>query len=307
MSQVRAVIVMATLNGAKWIRQQVESIRRQSMEDWVLLISDDGSSDATLDIILEYTEADERIELLSARTGPSGHVANFEYLLSAAQQRGCARIFLCDQDDIWEPDKLSRFLAAADSSAPNSVYYSDLQVLDEHRLEKTSFFVRMGYPQSVTTRLLLSQNTIPGCAMMLDIDLLGIALPFPEGLQNHDWWLVQCASAKGGTFFVPGSPIQYRQHDENTIGAGLSIRSLPLLPALITRQRRVLASKIVAVQRLLSHGGELDDSAESSLREWLSAFDGTSRFVAAKELVFGKFKPVSISLLTLQLIAILSQ
>jgi len=298
---------MATYNGATWIREQIESIRHQSVEDWLLLVSDDGSTDTTRDIILECSCADDRIKLLPARGGERGHVANFEYLLNEAKKLGSGYIFLCDQDDFWESEKIAQFLAAANNSTSGAMWYSDLQMLEERKLLESTYFEKMGFSHSVSTCHLLSQNSIPGCAMMLSRDLLEIALPFPEGLQNHDWWLALCASSISEAHYIDGSLIRYRMHSENTIGLGSPSRSLPKLPVLIARQRRVLSSKVTAVQHLLGQSVDLDDCAESRLQEWLSAFDGTSRYVAMKELIFGSFRPVSIPLLTLQLLAILSR
>ena len=100
-------ILMSTYNGGQYLRQQLDSVLRQTVADFTLLIRDDGSSDNTLEILGQYT--DPRIRLIAGENlGPSG---SFFALLEQARQIGAQYVFFCDQDDIWLDNKLELLLA----------------------------------------------------------------------------------------------------------------------------------------------------------------------------------------------------
>jgi len=115
------VIVLATYNGAAYLREQIRSIQDQTESRWRLLIRDDGSTDATRAIIDELIRADSRIECLDdddERLGPAG---NFGALLTTAFERGANYVCCADQDDVWLPNKLAVQLDAmrrAETSLP---------------------------------------------------------------------------------------------------------------------------------------------------------------------------------------------
>ena len=101
------VIVLASFNGADFLREQLDSVIAQTERGWNLLIRDDGSTDNTLAIIQDYTQQDERIRLITdnpAKTYSS--LGNFSILLQTALNNGAEYVFCCDQDDVWELDKL---------------------------------------------------------------------------------------------------------------------------------------------------------------------------------------------------------
>lgn len=90
-------IALATYNGANFIRQQIESIQKQTYRNWRLIISDDNSSDDTVDIIKDMMSNDSRIYLVGNKR-QGGVIQNFNYALS---QTTSEIVLLCDQDDIW--------------------------------------------------------------------------------------------------------------------------------------------------------------------------------------------------------------
>ena len=121
------VIVMSTYNGGQYLRQQLDSVLRQTVSDFLLLIRDDGSSDDTLSILHQYT--DPRIRLTEGENlGPSG---SFFALLEQARQLGADYVFFCDQDDIWMDNKLELLLAEMQNvpSGP-ALVFSDFSMID---------------------------------------------------------------------------------------------------------------------------------------------------------------------------------
>ena len=247
-----AVICLATCNGRPWISQQVESIKAQLETDWVLLVSDDGSQDGTREMLADLAARDPRIELLPPRNGPPGAAANFEYLLAAAHRdsRSFDVVALSDQDDIWLPHKLREQM---DVLANVPGVCSDPLLVDANG---DSLGIRLleqlRTPQQPGLENLLAQNWVVGCTAAFRSEVLELALPFPEGLLNHDWWLALCTLAQGALELVPSVQVHYRQHDDNAIGAMAPRRQLLRLPRLVHRQHRVLSSQVEAIDELRS-------------------------------------------------------
>ena len=182
-------ILLATYNGARYLAPQLDSLLGQTHQHFRLLVSDDGSTDATLDILRGYRAAfGERLILLPNRSPGAGVVRNFERLMQASLADGQAQwAASCDQDDVWLPDKLAtqwaemqRIEVQAGTQTPCLVH-GDLTVVNE-RLEviSPSFAAyQRADPAAATALSLLSVNQVTGCAMMVNRALLRMALPVP--------------------------------------------------------------------------------------------------------------------------------
>jgi rhamnosyltransferase len=231
-SEARIWIVLSAYNGARYIREQIESIRSQSVRNWRLLVRDDGSTDETVSIVVELAGEDPRIELLPPDGRNLKPPASFGVLLEKAHRAGIDHVFLADQDDIWLPAKLSRQLeimgqieARVGRDTPVLVH-SDLRVVaDDLRVIHDSFreYHRIDRsPRDWVLRPLLAQNLVTGCATVVNRALLEIAVPLPR-VAMHDWWLAQCAAAVGVVASLDEPMVLYRQHGGNVVGAnGLS-------------------------------------------------------------------------------------
>ncbi|MDP5053039.1 MAG: glycosyltransferase [Congregibacter sp.] len=244
---------MATYNGVRWLGEQIDSIIAQSDEDWQLLISDDGSSDGTLMIVHEYLKLDSRIRLLPPRGGERGTVANFEYLLYAALKEADgssdAWVVLCDQDDVWIAGKL---LAQRQQLQTFAACCSDPLLSNADGAPTGGrLLAQLNADRQPQLSALLAQNSVVGCTLAVTLPVLETALPFPQGLRNHDWWLALCALAYGSLFCDSQAWVHYRQHDANVVGAYKPKVQMQHLPRLFTRQKAVLCSQLVAVETLL--------------------------------------------------------
>ena len=220
-------VVLAAFNGERYIQSQIESIQSQTYGRWHLLISDDGSTDATTEIIRAAAERDHRIELLPGNgEQPAGVVGNFNYLLEEAQARGAQLCLLADQDDIWFPEKIARQVECFPRLGlePSSILaHSDLVLIDREGEEIHPSFVRHRgmflEPRSPLGQL-LSLNYVTGCSVCLNQRLLRMALPIPSGVIMHDWWLALIAAATGDILYEGSALLAYRQHEDNVVGAG---------------------------------------------------------------------------------------
>lgn len=225
-SPIRPTIVLASYRGAQHIAEQIESIRAQTHRSWSLVIRDDGSDDGTRAIIDREAARDGRIEVLEDGRGRLGVIENFSSALDQARGRGGDWFALCDQDDIWLPDKLERQIERAvdgpsDPSLPRLIH-SDLAVVDaDLRPIASSLHALMGIQHESDEPLgvLLIQNFVTGCSCLLNRALLDVALPVPKDSVMVDWWLALCAAATGRIEFEPGPTVLYRQHPANVLGA----------------------------------------------------------------------------------------
>jgi rhamnosyltransferase len=219
-------VVLSTYNGGPYLGPLLESIRRQSHNDWTLLVRDDGSSDQTLRLLGEAAAADRRIALVAGgqRQGAAG---SFGLLMKLAYQRGAEYLCFADQDDLWRHDKLQRMLeqmqrleASGGRPSPRLVY-SDLIVVDSQlRTVHPSFLrhSRLCYGEGRPLRTLLGRCFVLGCACMINRPLLEFALPLPDRVASHDWWVALCAASIGHVSYFPQPTLWYRRHDKNTSG-----------------------------------------------------------------------------------------
>lgn len=215
-------IVMATYNGARFVKEQIASIQNQSFTDWRLLISDDNSNDDTITIIKEMMQGDERIQLINIKR-QGGVIRNFSNALSEAETD---YILLADQDDIWQDDRLEKLvekikkLDSANDNLPKMIF-TDLTLVDEDNNVIADSFYRsnkINPTDNLTNYNLLWRSTVYGCTCILNKKLLNIALPIPEYAHMHDQWLALMAKKYDGLYFYDFSSIRYRQHSTNAVG-----------------------------------------------------------------------------------------
>ena len=219
------VVLLSSYNGSRYIRQQIQSIQSQSLSDWSLIVRDDGSTDSTYEIVASLAAEDSRITLVDDQ-GNLGPWRSFGVLLAKAASLRADNIFLCDQDDVWLPDKMAMQLArlssiASDGANRPALVHTDLTVVDKdlHTIAPSWHrFQRMSYNDKDPLRTLLIHNAVVGCTIAINRALLDIALPVPHGVY-HDWWLAACAAAFGTIEMVKQPAVLYRQHSTNVVGA----------------------------------------------------------------------------------------
>jgi glycosyltransferase involved in cell wall biosynthesis len=198
-------VCIATYNGAKFIEDQLDSIRSQISLNDEIIISDDGSSDNTIQIIKDIN--DSRIKLIINEEA-RGLVKNFE---NAIMNSTGEYIFLCDQDDVWLPDKVEVFkvylnqydLVVSDCFITNS----NLEIIND------SFFKKNKSKKGVFNNLIF--NSYLGCCMAFNRRLLSLAIPFPRDIIAHDIWLGLMYNIYGKVCFIDERLILYRRHGLN--------------------------------------------------------------------------------------------
>lgn len=210
-------VCLATHNGEKYIKEQIDSILSQLSDSDELIISDDGSTDSTLDIIKAYN--DHRIHIFNINhpvTIKRAHARVAKNFENALRHANGNFIFLSDQDDVWYPNKVELCLKALDGNK----YYAVL-----HNLECVNGELKpLGYNwyndnnKFRFLNLLMLKGKHMGCALLIKRDLLRLILPFPKQLVLHDFWIGLLAELYGGIIFIKNPLIKYRLHNNNTSG-----------------------------------------------------------------------------------------
>ena len=199
-------VCMATHNGARFLPRQLETILEQLEDGDELVVSDDASTDATLDIVRAC--ADPRIRLFGGNRFHSP-VRNFEHALR--QARGDILV-LADQDDVWLPGRLAlvRERFARRPAGPYLMVMDGRVVAEDETVLAESLFRWLNARPGLFRNLFF--NRYPGCCLAFSRELLARALPFPRQLPMHDWWLGLLGEMTGTTEFVPVPTILYRKH-----------------------------------------------------------------------------------------------
>lgn len=222
----QVVIVLSTFNGERYLQEQLDSIARQTFCEWKLVLRDDGSTDATRQIVESVAKQyPDQIEIVSDNVGNQGLISSFSTLI---QQADADYVLFSDQDDVWLPDKISKTLAIMRAAEKRYgadtplLVHTDLCVVDRNLQPLASSFwkYRRLVPQSgVRLHRLLVQNVVTGCTMMINRPLATLAAPIPGTAAMHDWWLALVAALLGKVLSVDDATILYRQHGENSVGA----------------------------------------------------------------------------------------
>ena len=210
----RVVVLMSTYQGEQFVAEQIDSILRQLPPEGLLLVRDDGSTDATPNIVAAVR--DTRMSLV--RGANVGFASSFFRLLESAPP-DAGVVLLADQDDVWLPDKIERACAGLRKVAGPGLYFSRLWLVDE---SLRRFGVTLGWPRGPSFHNALAENIVTGCTIALNREALQLVLRLgdPTRIRFHDWWIYLVVSAFGTVVADPEPSVNYRQHGRNVVGRG---------------------------------------------------------------------------------------
>ena len=213
-------ILLATYNGEKYLREQIDSILNQTHAEFRLLISDDGSKDGTREILNEYKEKDSRIEVFFQENN-LGVVKNFEFLLGKVEAK---YYMFSDQDDIWKETKIEKSLNRIEEGF--DLVYSDLEVVDENlNVTYSSYWKLKGIYNKIKKynnfEALYLNNFVTGCTLISRKELINTFMPLPNTSKFvlHDYWISLIISQNGKIAYIEEPLIKYRQHKNNKVGS----------------------------------------------------------------------------------------
>ena len=221
-------ILMATYNGEKYIREQIDSLLSQTYHDWTLIIHDDNSKDATVDIIKDYeNKYPYKIKLIDDEISTGGAKENFTYLLNNIDDN-YDYIMFCDQDDIWKKDKIEKTLQKMNEEEFKNInkypiiVFTDLIIVDQKLnviSESMWKYQRVKPTFSQDINRLSTCNVITGCTMMMN-KLSIKEYKLTKKALMHDWLLsLQILKIGGKIVYIDEGLILYRQHGKNVSGA----------------------------------------------------------------------------------------
>ena len=215
-------VAMTTFNGEKYIEKQIESIIHQSLPVDEIIVCDDGSTDHTVELLKKYDVT------LIQNFQNLGYKLNFK---QAMEKCNGDYIFLCDQDDIWEKDKVKDMMHIMESHKNIHVLASSFTYIDgQDQMILTT--LNKGYSNnnlynkevekndlvSVLTDEFVYGNYFQGCALVMDKQTRDFVVHHFDDRLPHDWIISLYASIDGGMYFYNKSEFKYRIHNDNSIG-----------------------------------------------------------------------------------------
>lgn len=214
-------VCIATYNGEKYIKEQIDSIIKQLSDEDEIIISDDGSKDNTIEIIKKID--DKRIKIYN-HTENHGFIKNFENALKYAKGD---YIFLSDQDDVWMDNKVEKTMECLKNNA--NLVISDCITVDDNNnvIDKSrfkTFNIKKGF-----FRVMIKSRFL-GCCMAFDKKMLEAILPFPKkyDLVEHDIWIATVGMRYFNVDLINEPLIYYKRHDNNSSDGGFS-KGYPLI------------------------------------------------------------------------------
>lgn len=292
MTENKVDILLASYNGEVFISKQIESILEQSFSNFRLIISDDGSTDKTWDIVLDFARKDNRIELVNNRR-KGGVVENFN---TCIQYSTASYIMFCDQDDIWPTDKVEEMLSAIinmenQHGLQPMLGFSDLTVVNQDlKTIHQGFYsyLNMNPIYNTDLRYIQWRSTVYGCTCIFNRCLMIASIPMPNSVPMHDHWFALKAAIHGMIFYHNQSTILYRQHGNNVVGASKKSLSDKLYSFIkIIKSIKKYSSE---VKRMI---GELRKSEQQKIQlHDIKTLLGRIKFVKTNILPFVKERPI---------------
>lgn len=224
-------VAMATYNGEVFIEEQLQSIIDQSQQVDEIVVIDDCSQDKTLDIVDQFAKAHSSIHWIIEKNSKNlGYILNFKKALSLATGN---IVFLSDQDDVWKENKIEIMMEIMQKNHQILALGSSFDAIDgsghpiEIKLKRgysNNNFIKQEFLENelikIDFNIILIQNFCQGCTMAIRRRLINKFLKLCVDNIPHDWQICLLAGFYGGAYFLNTPLIEYRMHQNNTLGIG---------------------------------------------------------------------------------------
>jgi len=232
--QDKISVALCTYNGELYLREQIESIFKQTRLPDEIIVCDDCSVDSTLKILSEFSKNFPVLFKIYVNKKNLGVSKNFEKAISL-----CSGdiIFLSDQDDVWLPKKIEKIIEVFNNNKDYCYIFSDAYITDKNLYfleytmwESISFnrFQRKKFMQGQQLEVLLKYNVFVGATMAFRSELRKSVLPIPE-ICTHDEYIALIGSIVGRGYFIEKPLIYHRQHAHNVTGTGKKLKVIDKL------------------------------------------------------------------------------
>ena len=225
-------VCMATYNGEQFVIRQLDSVLKQLNRQDEVIVVDDGSKDNTVQVIKNHFGDLVQVYVNESNLGP---IKSFEKAISLAKGD---ILFLCDQDDVWEDNKVESVLAAFEEQRADLVLHDAYVVDGSLQIINPSWndFNRNNINQGIFGNIL--KNAYTGAFMAFKKELVPLILPFPKEIEMHDQWIaLVCMLKKKKIVFLDTPLVKYVRHGGNVTG----MKKRPLMTQLKGRLRTLSA------------------------------------------------------------------
>lgn len=216
----KCLVLLATYNGEKYLREQIDSIFAQEGVEIEIACSDDCSTDGTQDILKEYSEKHKNFSYYINKENKK-FTYNFLDLFFSVKEKKFDYVAFADQDDFWLPNKLISGInkIKEQGETKHGCLYSSNLIVTNEKLEK----IGMQEDETVLTKTnkqtYLFENIATGCTMVMDKKFYDYASRYyPNNVNLHDYWLFMIAIYSANYVYDFNGYILYRQHGDNQIG-----------------------------------------------------------------------------------------
>jgi len=289
-------VLLSTYNGEKYLHTQLNSLSNQTIK-FNLIIRDDGSKDNTINIIKSWKNK-LKFKLIK---GENIGVINSFFELLKYNDIDSDYIAFCDQDDIWDSNKLEEGIKSIELNSKTNIpnlYHSNLKLINEDGIFLNKYFwksMNITPIKSHKINRLLCQPIVTGCTCIINksLYLKFLSHPTPKNVKMHDWWLSLIACCFGKIISDERSFIEYRLHQSNVIGAEIDIlkkifKNLKNIKKYISSYKKEVKERIFQAQDFKNiYADEIDTLTLKTLNKYITCVD--SNFFIKKIIQF-KYK-----------------
>lgn len=213
----KVAVLLATYNGEKYLPEFFESLEKQTYKNFEIYVRDDGSSDASLQVVKSFSER-LKITVIDSTERIGAAKSFIQLLLGVSDQFDC--YMFADQDDYWHFEKISRAQANINITGGPVLYCAGLELVDS-QLTHISF---SSAPRIINLNNALVENIATGCTLALNPKARRLIIEnLPNNLTMHDWWIYIVLSALGKIVYDDYAALKYRQHAGNAVGAATNV------------------------------------------------------------------------------------
>ena len=289
-------ILLATYNGEKYLKQQLDSLLSQTFSEYRILIRDDGSTDATISILEEYKKIySDKIILVNDSEKCGSATSNFMQLAKVAT---ADYIMYCDQVDVWFPEKIERTMNKMrelekryGKEMPILVFATYQSVNSELKVIGDSERGSQIEKKNTDLNTLIVQNCVTGCLMMVNRALNEKMGDYHKDILMHDWWAALIASSMGIICHIPDILMFYRQHDNNVVGS-VNVKSFKYrINKICDKNTKKMVYRYRDQMQLFysRYNRYLNAEKEQIVSNFISIYSQKSKFVRIKKLISGKY------------------
>lgn len=264
-------IIMCTYNGERYIQEQLQSIEQNLAQDWKIIVSDDQSTDNTVKILKDFEKKNPGKMIININKAKKGAIHNF---LSSIYTIGVEMndndfIMLCDQDDVWNADKISKTMhdmreqiVLYGNTIPLLVC-TDVSVVDSKMNIIHESFRKMNHYNisHLDFAHLLMENKVQGCTIMINRGMALMLDKLPYSAMMHDGWLAFIAAAFGKIKYIDQPTMKYRQHTANVQGSIAFREDIKNKLSNLGGQRQIVMNTAAQVREFIEiYGDRLSDT-----------------------------------------------